>query len=135
MIGYSGFQYLDNTPQLEVLFGFLKDYWGHGFATEAANACLRFGFEELRCSKVYAVTHPENRASRCILEKVGMAFDKKSEHYRIDSITYKVSRDEYTPSKDFYKLDYENQHQIDANPKSVHANDNHLFHFSLIKDF
>jgi ribosomal-protein-alanine N-acetyltransferase len=126
MIGYSGFQYLDNTPQVEILFGYLKDSWGNGFATEAANACLRFGFEEVRCSKICAATHPENLASRCVLEKIGMVFDKKSEHYRMDSMTFAVSRDEYTPSKDFYKLNYEN-HRIETKPKSVHAN--HILYF------
>jgi len=132
MIGYCGFQYLEKTPQVEILFGFLKDFWGKGYATEAANACLRFGFEEVQCSKIYAATHPENLASRCVLEKIGMAFDKKSEHYQIDSITFTVSRDEYAPSKDVYKLSYENYHQIETKPKSVHADHNHLFHLSSI---
>lgn len=112
MIGYSGFQYLDNTPQVEILFGFLKDSWGKGFATEAAKACLRFGFEEAQWSKVYAATHPENLASRCVLEKIGMAFDKKLAYYQIDSISYTISRDEYTPSKDFYRLNYETRNRI-----------------------
>lgn len=132
MIGYSGFQYLDKTPQVEILFGFLKDYWGKGFATEAANACLRFGFEEVQFEKLCAVTHSENLASRCVLEKIGMAFDKKSEHYQIDSITFTVSRDEYKPSRDFYKLGYENHRWVEIKPKSVCANHSSLLYRSSI---
>ena len=132
MIGYSGFQYLDKTPQVEILFGFLKEYWGNGFATEAANACLRFGFEEVRFKKVCAATHPENLASRCVLEKTGMTFDKKSEYYRMDSITFIVSCEEYAPGEDYYKLNYENRHRIETKLKSIHANLNHLFHPSSI---
>jgi ribosomal-protein-alanine N-acetyltransferase len=132
MIGYSGFQYLDKTPQVEILFGFLKDYWGRGFATEAANACLRFGFEEVQFEKVCAATHREDPASRWVFEKLGMAFDKKSEHYKIDSITFTVSRDEYTQSKDFYKLNYENLLRIETKPKSVQANHNSLFYLSSV---
>lgn len=130
MIGYSGFQYLDKTPQVEILFGFLKEVWGNGFATEAANACLRFGFEEARFEKVCAATHPENLASRCVLEKIGMAFSKKSEYYQFDSMTFTVSRDEYAASKDFYKLNYENYQQTETKRKSIRANHNHLFHLS-----
>lgn len=132
VIGYCGFQYLDKTPQVEILFGFLKDYWGNGFATEAANACLRFGFEEAHCSKIFATTLPENIASQSVLEKIGMLFIKRAKYYQMDSIIFMVSCDQYTPNKDFYKLSYENNHLIETKPKSVSVNRNSLFHFSLI---
>lgn len=104
MIGYCGFQYLDNTPQIEILFGYLKDYWGHGFATEAAHACLRFGCKELGYEKLYAIIHPENLASRHVLEKLGMIFDKKKEYYQIDSNFYVISAADYKSNNNFYEV-------------------------------
>ncbi|MDQ3130337.1 MAG: GNAT family N-acetyltransferase [Acidobacteriota bacterium] len=41
VIGYSGFQYFEKSSEVEILFGYLKEFWGNGYATEAARACLR----------------------------------------------------------------------------------------------
>ena len=59
MLGYCGFQYFDQTFNVEIVFAFLKDSWAKGFATEAASAGLKFGFEELSFEKVFATTHPD----------------------------------------------------------------------------
>ena len=107
MRGYCGFQYLDQTPAIEIVFAFHKNSWGKGFATEAANASLKFGFEELKLEKMYAATHPENTASRCVLEKIGMASETRATHYGIDTITYSIHRGDFEP-RDFYKLIYKN---------------------------
>ena len=104
MIGYCGFQYLDETEQIEIVFAYLKEYWKKGFATEAANACLKFGFERLEIEKIYAGVHPENTASLHVLKKIGMSFDRASEHYRMNLATYTIARYEYEPIEDFYRL-------------------------------
>ncbi len=106
MRGYCGFQHLDETPAIETVFAFHKSAWGKGFATEAANASLRFGFEELKLEKLYAATHPENAASRCVLERVGMVFENRATHYGIDTVTYSISRGDFKSRGDFYKLVY-----------------------------
>ena len=48
------------------------DQWGKGYATEAACAILRFGFESLQMHRIWAETLAENRASAHVLEKLGM---------------------------------------------------------------
>ena len=48
------------------------DHWGHGYATEAAAALLRFGQETLRLRDITATCRPENTASAKVLEKIGM---------------------------------------------------------------
>ncbi len=106
MLGYCGFQYFDETPEVEIMFAFFKDYWGRGFATEAANACLKFAFQELAPAKVSAVTHPENMASRYVLEKIGMVYEERMAHYGMDTVTYSISRCRFKPSEDIYKLTY-----------------------------
>jgi ribosomal-protein-alanine N-acetyltransferase len=47
-------------------------YWGHGYATEAARALLRFGFEERGLHRIWASCLAENHASVRILERIGM---------------------------------------------------------------
>ena len=47
-------------------------YWGNGYATEAAGAVLRFGFETLPLNRVFAMHFSRNPASGRVLQKLGM---------------------------------------------------------------
>lgn len=47
-------------------------FWGRGYATEAAAAIVRFGFETLGVSRIYAHHFMRNPASGRVMEKVGM---------------------------------------------------------------
>ncbi|MFN6475615.1 GNAT family protein [Nostoc sp. DedQUE07] len=47
-------------------------YWGQGYATEAAQAILKFGFEELRMHRIWSWCVAENVASVKVLEKISM---------------------------------------------------------------
>jgi RimJ/RimL family protein N-acetyltransferase len=50
-------------------------YWGQGFATEAAEAVVRYGFEELGLHRVFATHYRRNPASGRVLEKLGMSYE------------------------------------------------------------
>ena len=47
-------------------------YQGNGYATEAAYALLKYGFETLQAHRVIATCQPENPASYRVMEKIGM---------------------------------------------------------------
>jgi [ribosomal protein S5]-alanine N-acetyltransferase len=47
-------------------------YWNNGYATEAATAVIRYGFEELGLSEIQAIHLSRNPASGRVLAKVGM---------------------------------------------------------------
>ncbi|MBD2564635.1 GNAT family N-acetyltransferase [Nostoc sp. UIC 10607] len=49
-----------------------SQYWGQGYATEAAQAILKFGFEELGIHRIWSWCVAENVASVKVLEKIGM---------------------------------------------------------------
>jgi ribosomal-protein-alanine N-acetyltransferase len=51
-----------------------KSYWGKGFATEAAKATLKYGFNTLNLNEIYAITDSKNIASRNVIEKVGLKY-------------------------------------------------------------
>lgn len=92
MIGRCGLAYLDNTPEIEVGYMLARDFWGQGYATEAARACLRFGFVDRAMSRIVAVANPENKASRHVIEKLGMRFEKNAHFYENDVVYYSLTR-------------------------------------------
>lgn len=63
------------TPAVEIGWRLARPAWGHGFATEAARAALRFGFEELRLDQIVSFTTPANVRSRAVMERLGMTRD------------------------------------------------------------
>lgn len=103
VIGYCGFQLFDEMPEIEIIFAFLKNFWGKGFATEAAKACLRFWFEELTSDEIFAASSPKNIAALQVLEKIGMRYVEKSARYQMELVTYSISRNEYR-NNSFYKV-------------------------------
>lgn len=76
--------------------------WGHGFATEAAQAAVDFGFRELGLARVYAQVIAGNRGSLAVLGKLGMVNEGvKRQHVakarRLhDVVLYGLLRDEWS---------------------------------------
>src|SRR5215472_4617501 len=48
------------TPAVGVGWRLCRQYWGFGYASEAAAMALRYGFEDLRLEQIVAVTVPAN---------------------------------------------------------------------------
>ncbi|MFG2334128.1 GNAT family N-acetyltransferase [Streptomyces sp. NPDC048604] len=53
----------------------MRSAWGHGYATEAALACLAFGFEALGLPEVVASTTVNNLRSQEVMRRIGMNRD------------------------------------------------------------
>ncbi len=104
LIGWSGLQPLEDTGEIEVGYAFDKPFWRQGFATEVAAAWLRFGFEQAGLKRIVAVAVPENTASRHVMEKLGMKFEKRAQHYQTECVFYAIERDEFQPIDSFYAL-------------------------------
>lgn len=62
-------------PAVEIGWRLARDQWGQGFATEAARAALDYGFGPLGLAEIVAFVVPENRRSRRVMERLGMAHD------------------------------------------------------------
>jgi len=61
-----------NSSEADLGYELDSQYWGHGYATEAAKALLTFGFKDLQLHRVWAHCILENTASAHVLEKIGM---------------------------------------------------------------
>lgn len=72
LVGDVGF--LAHEDGVEIGWHLHRSAWGHGYATEAARACLAYGFEQLRFTRVSAFTESANAASLRVIEKLGMRF-------------------------------------------------------------
>jgi RimJ/RimL family protein N-acetyltransferase len=59
-------------PAVEIGWRLLRTRWGHGYATEAARATMRFAFEDLGLDHLVSIRHPDNHASRRVMEKLGL---------------------------------------------------------------
>ncbi len=73
LIGLCGLNpYFDAEPEIEFKLGVL--YWNKGYATELGKAIIRNAFASTKIKGIYGMAHPENVASRNVLEKIGMRY-------------------------------------------------------------
>ncbi|MDQ3982203.1 MAG: GNAT family N-acetyltransferase [Actinomycetota bacterium] len=93
VVGLAGlFAVEGKGPDIEVAYHFRKDRWGRGYATEAARACLDYGFDVVRLERIVGLVVPENRASARVLEKCGMRLVGPARHYDTDLLKYELER-------------------------------------------
>jgi ribosomal-protein-alanine N-acetyltransferase len=60
------------TPSLELAWRLARAFWGQGYATEAAQACVRYGFDVLGEQRLHAFTAAENLRSQSVMQRIGM---------------------------------------------------------------
>lgn len=75
-IGFTGFHYTDIdtdfAPCIEISWRYIPKVWGHGYATEAAKACIEYAKEELNFKELYSFTFILNKRSENVMKKLGM---------------------------------------------------------------
>ena len=62
-----------------------RDAWGQGYATEAARACLDYGFSQLGMQKIYSWTALSNTPSERVMQKIGMERVGEFDHPMIEA--------------------------------------------------
>jgi RimJ/RimL family protein N-acetyltransferase len=76
-IGFCGLKVCDvagGTVEGEIEIGWRlrRDAWGHGFAKEAAYACFDWGFRNLECERIIALTTSANTRSWGLMDRLRM---------------------------------------------------------------
>lgn len=94
-VGWCGLWRLKETDEIEVGYAVQKDFWGKGFATEAAQKFLEYGFKELNLERIVAVAYPENEASQNVMKRLGMNFVKVGRFYEKELVQYAITKDEF----------------------------------------
>lgn len=75
-VGMCGLVKRDFFEDPDVGFAFLPEYWGLGFASEAARGTMKYARETLNIDTVLGITSMDNTSSMRVLEKLGLRFDK-----------------------------------------------------------
>jgi RimJ/RimL family protein N-acetyltransferase len=78
LAGVCGLQPMRAGGEIEVGWWVAKRLWGRGLATEGGAAALRFGWQRLGLRRVKAIAEPQNRASRRVMEKLGLRFEREA---------------------------------------------------------
>lgn len=100
LIGGCGF-HLTEPKQAELGYVLHPDFWRQGFATEAAGALVKLGFEELGLHRIYATCRPANIGSAKVMEAVGMTFEGRLKEHMWhkggwhDSLQYSILEQDY----------------------------------------
>ncbi|GAA0176775.1 GNAT family N-acetyltransferase [Clostridium sediminicola] len=74
IIGACGFNPTDKDSEIELIYHFSKEYWGQGYATEAAEELIAYAIENLKKEKIIASTSPQNNPSMKVLKKLGFSY-------------------------------------------------------------
>ncbi|MRG85935.1 GNAT family N-acetyltransferase [Salinibacillus xinjiangensis] len=78
-IGHAGLvpQTINGKDEIEIGYWIAREYWGKGYATEAAKALLDYGRKHLLKERFIALIQPDNLASLHVARKLGMQLDKE----------------------------------------------------------
>ena len=108
-IGFTGLHIprydLPFQPCVEIGWRLSDDYWGAGFATEAAKAALAFGFNQLNLEEIVSFTTVNNQRSISVMKKLNMQktahhFDHPAlpeGHALREHVLYKLNRHNWHP--------------------------------------
>lgn len=92
------------TPCVEIGWRLAVEYWGQGYATEAARSALRFGFRELKLPEIVSFTTVANIRSQRVMRRLGMirTAEEDFDHPRLAAghplrrhVLFRLSREAY----------------------------------------
>ncbi len=75
-IGVCGLIKRETLEDIDIGFAFLPEFWGRGYAVEAAAAVLAHGRDDLGLRRIVAITAQDNQSSIRLLEKIGLTFER-----------------------------------------------------------
>lgn len=88
-------QNVEGKSLLEVGYHFRREYWGQGYATEAARAAVEYAFRQLGAPKAVSLILPENQPSRRVAERNGMKVEKLVTFHDLPHLMYAITRETY----------------------------------------
>lgn len=98
LLGFCGLRHLDDEPEVEILYSASPHEWNRGLATEMAVAMLRYGFERASLPLILGMADAANTASRRVLEKSGMTFERCDLHEGCKEYRYTIRPENLQPA-------------------------------------
>lgn len=114
-IGICGIEGVPDTADGEIDYRLGQPYWGQGFATEAARAMVRFGFEHTDWDRIVAAVVQANVGSVRVVEHLGFVYEREVNYLEMAGdpnlvldppfvAYYVLRRDEFASGDAFYRL-------------------------------
>jgi ribosomal-protein-alanine N-acetyltransferase len=101
LVGAIGLELRMANERAEIGYWIGRRYWNRGYATEAAEAILMYGFTELGLQRIYAHHFERNPSSGRVMQKIGMKREgllrrhfKKGERFE-NLVFYGILREEF----------------------------------------
>lgn len=91
-LGHAGLEPLEDSDEIQLSYYLGQPAWGKGFATEAGEAVLKHGFEDLGLEHIVAVVRPHNLGSRRVLSKLGFIHQRDGIFYEAEAQYWSISR-------------------------------------------
>ena len=83
----------EGWPGFEVGWALRREFWGRGYATEAARAALDHAFTELAQTRVISLIRPENARSIAVAARLGMIYHGETDLNGNTALIYAINRD------------------------------------------
>lgn len=99
-LGRSGLKYWPQFDETEVGWVLRADAWGHGFATEAGQACLDWGFRDLNVPYLTAMIVADNYRSIAVARRLGMEPLRSDSLMDLPVVVYAIARDDTSSHQD-----------------------------------
>ena len=99
LVGRVGFFNPEGWPGFELGWVLGREFWGRGFATEAARRALEFAFEVLGREHVISLIRPDNVASVRVAERLGERLEGRTELFGAEALVYGISRDVWSAGR------------------------------------
>jgi RimJ/RimL family protein N-acetyltransferase len=74
LVGRVGPWQPEGWPDFEIGWTLRPEFWGRGYATEAASACITYAFAELHRPRIISLISPDNTRSIRVAERLGEQF-------------------------------------------------------------
>ncbi|PYQ25710.1 MAG: GNAT family N-acetyltransferase [Acidobacteria bacterium] len=95
LVGRVGFHEPDGWPDFELGWTIGREFWGKGYATEAARAALKHAFGEMGRDRVISLIDPLNARSLSVAQKLGETIE---DHFDLDGhrlIVYGIRKETF----------------------------------------
>lgn len=89
-LGWCGLKYDQERDEHDIGYRFFKKYWGQGYATESAFACIALGFKKFGMQRIVGRVMEQNTASIRVLEKLGLTFHQRYDFDGNPGIVYEI---------------------------------------------
>ncbi|MDC8003062.1 GNAT family N-acetyltransferase [Aureisphaera galaxeae] len=100
LIGQCGLlaQKVDDIEELEIGYHLLPEFWGKGYASEAAQFFKKLAFENQLTTSIISIIDLENTPSIKVAERNGMRREKQTTYYDMDVYVYRIHEEDFKNS-------------------------------------